>query len=80
MSTPRPEWGVIGWEHRIVCYEVVPEFGVVEQEAQFGGTVRIPVPTGRFVPEARVLGSESLLEMTPALRQAIEADRTRVKE
>lgn len=76
---PRPEWGVIEHEHRIVCWFYVDEWTHVTQAGQLGGTMKIPVRTGSKVFEARILGSETLLEISPELRTAIEADRTRAK-
>lgn len=79
MSTHHPDWGVIEYEHRIVCWFLVEEWVHVSQPYSQGGTLKIPMRTGGKVFEARILGSETLLEMTPELRAAVEADRTRVK-
>lgn len=73
-------WGVIGWNHRIVCYELVDEFGPVTQPYGEGGTMTMQARTGRKVPEARILGSKTLLEMTPELLAAIEADLRQAKK
>lgn len=78
-TTQRPEWGVIGWEHRIVCYEMVEEWAPQTMPYGENGTMTQQVRTGGKVPEARILGSDTLLDMTPELRAAIEADRVRTK-
>lgn len=59
MNAPKPDWGVIEYQHHIVCWFLVDEAGPIF--------------------EARILGSEQLLELTPELQAAIEADRRRVK-
>ncbi len=63
MSASRCPCGVIAYRGEIVCYEL---------PRQTGGE---PADTGAGrVVEARRLGHKSLLEITPELRTAIEAD------
>lgn len=72
-------FGVIAWQGQIVVWEIVDEWA--PQTLPYGetGTMTQQVRTGGKVPEARVLGSQTLLEITPELRAAIEADRAKVK-
>jgi len=56
--------GVIQYAGDIVTYERVPEWG------EHG-------KTGRQVLEARIFGRAALLELTPELVEAIEADEKR---
>lgn len=61
MSAARCPCGVIAWQGDIVCYELAPQ--------PPGGD------TAEALVQARRLGHKSLLELTPELRAAIEADR-----
>jgi hypothetical protein len=79
LSTHHPDWGVIEYQHRIVCWFLVDEWGSVTEPYVEGGTLTRQAPTGRKIFEARVLGSEQLLEITPELQAAIDADLRRVK-
>jgi hypothetical protein len=60
MSASRCPCGVIAYPGDIVCYDLIPASGFV--------------PGGTGVLQARRLGQESLLEISPELRAAIEAD------
>ena len=71
-------WGVIGWQGEIVCYQLLDEWAPSTSAYGESGTMTMQTRTGK-VPEARILGSDTILEMTPELRAAIEADRSRVK-
>ncbi len=67
--------GAIAWQGEIVCYDAsIDEWGERVDDYAGGGTIRIPVKTGRKVIEARILGNATLLELTPELAQAILAD------
>jgi hypothetical protein len=64
MSASRCPCGVIAYQGDIVCYELPPP-----------SAGAIPPDTGsRPALQARRLGHKSLLEITPELRAAIEAD------
>ncbi len=63
MSASRCPCGVIAYQGEIVCYELPQQAGKGTADADSGRVV-----------EARRLGHKSLLEITPELRAAIEAD------
>jgi hypothetical protein len=63
MSASRCPCGVIAYRGDIVCYELAPRQPAEADAAVEDGVLR-----------ARRLGHESLLEITPELRAAIEAD------
>lgn len=63
MSASRCPCGVIAYRGEIVCYELPRQTGAGLADADAGRVL-----------EARRLGQKSLLEITPELRAAIEAD------
>lgn len=63
MTASRCPCGVIAYQGEIVCYELPRQTGEEPADADSGRVV-----------EARRLGHKSLLEITPELRAAIEAD------
>jgi hypothetical protein len=70
-----PGMGVIMFDGAIVVYQEVEVIDRQQQEGAFGGTVSIPIRTGRMQTVAQIQGTGHLLEMTPALVDAIKADR-----
>lgn len=80
MSKASADWGVIEYQHCIVCWFLVDEWMPVTEDYAHGGTMTRQARTGRKVLEARFLGSETLLDVTPELGAAVETDRTRVKQ
>ena len=64
MSASRCPCGVIAYQGDIVCYELPP---------QPAGAIPPGTDSGSGL-QARRLGHKSLLEITPELRSAIEAD------
>ena len=69
MSASRCPCGVIAYQGEIVCYELPRQTGGEPADAGAGRVV-----------EARRLGHKSLLEITPELRAAIEADLRRSRD
>lgn len=57
-----------------VVYDLVDEWAEQAEPYMGGGVITQHVKTGRKVPEARLLGSLALLELTPELRAAITED------
>ncbi len=66
--------GAVEWQHRVVCWQLVDEWTEVTREGAAGGVLRMAVRTGGKIVEARFLGSETLIDITPELRALIEAD------
>lgn len=61
--------GVIAWQGDIVCYDLVPPRPGISAPGSAAPTL-----------QARRLGHESLLELTPELRAAIEADQQKRRQ
>jgi hypothetical protein len=69
-----PDTGVIWWQGQPVVYRFVDGWAEKVVPGAAGGEMRIRYKTGRKDPEAQALGESILLEMSPELRAAIEAD------
>lgn len=73
MTKPNP-WTAFLWNGKTVCYGFEDEVAPVSSEYQTGGTITVHQPTGKKVLQARELGADHLMELTPELRAAIEQD------
>lgn len=57
-----------------LVYRMVDEWGPQQQPYAAGGTMTMQVRTGRKIPEAQLLGTEHLLELSLDLAAEIAAD------
>lgn len=82
-STPdllgRYAWGVTKVGTTFIYYELVDEWRQEQRPGTCGGTLTIPVRTGRRVWTACVLWAKQPLEVSGDVLAAIEADQLHLK-
>lgn len=71
----RHAWGLTTFQGASVYYELIDEWKAEQRPGPAGGVLTLQVRTGRRVWQARQLWAEQLLEVTPELLAAIEADQ-----
>lgn len=71
----RYAWGIAHVDGNPVYYELIDEWVPEQRPGPAGGVLTLQIRTGRQVWQARTLWAKDLLEVTPAVMAAIEADR-----